>query len=199
MWIARARSLCAPVRRRSATTSWWRWCWAAGHAIAGALSWRTTCWTRPARRGRVAADWRSTNCAGWQASAQSRAARLLAAVELGRRALVRRAGERPQMFVDAGGSGALPDAAATAGHRVERFGVMLLDQKQRRDPQRDPVDGHGPKRASSHPREVFREAMLASAANVVAFHNHPSGDPAPSSADRLGDAAAGAGGRADGH
>jgi DNA repair protein RadC len=34
-----------------------------------------------------------------------------------------------------------------------------------------------------HPRELFREAMSASAASVVLAHNHPSGDPEPSSED----------------
>lgn len=34
-----------------------------------------------------------------------------------------------------------------------------------------------------HPREVFKIAILASAAAIVVAHNHPSGDPAPSSAD----------------
>lgn len=34
-----------------------------------------------------------------------------------------------------------------------------------------------------HPREVFREAAFASAAAVVLFHNHPSGDPSPSPDD----------------
>jgi DNA repair protein RadC len=34
-----------------------------------------------------------------------------------------------------------------------------------------------------HPREVFREAASASAAAIVLFHNHPSGDPAPSPDD----------------
>jgi DNA repair protein RadC len=34
-----------------------------------------------------------------------------------------------------------------------------------------------------HPREVFREAMAASAASVVLVHNHPSGDPEPSNED----------------
>ena len=34
-----------------------------------------------------------------------------------------------------------------------------------------------------HPREVFRAAIMASAANIVLVHNHPSGDHAPSSAD----------------
>jgi DNA repair protein RadC len=34
-----------------------------------------------------------------------------------------------------------------------------------------------------HPREVLRPAILASAAAIIVAHNHPSGDPAPSSAD----------------
>ena len=35
-----------------------------------------------------------------------------------------------------------------------------------------------------HPREVFRGAIMASAAAVIIVHNHPSGDPAPSGHDR---------------
>ena len=34
-----------------------------------------------------------------------------------------------------------------------------------------------------HPREVFKEALSASAASVIFVHNHPSGDPAPSADD----------------
>lgn len=34
-----------------------------------------------------------------------------------------------------------------------------------------------------HPREVFKPAITASATAVVVAHNHPSGDPSPSSAD----------------
>jgi DNA repair protein RadC len=34
-----------------------------------------------------------------------------------------------------------------------------------------------------HPRELFKEAVRLSAASVVVVHNHPSGDPTPSSAD----------------
>jgi DNA repair protein RadC len=33
------------------------------------------------------------------------------------------------------------------------------------------------------PREVFREAAIASASAIVLFHNHPSGDPTPSNDD----------------
>ena len=34
-----------------------------------------------------------------------------------------------------------------------------------------------------HPREVFKAAILANAANIILTHNHPSGDPAPSKED----------------
>ena len=34
-----------------------------------------------------------------------------------------------------------------------------------------------------HPREVFKAALLANAAAIVAGHNHPSGDPTPSPDD----------------
>ena len=35
-----------------------------------------------------------------------------------------------------------------------------------------------------HPREVFKPAIIESAAAVILLHNHPSGDPAPSGEDR---------------
>lgn len=34
-----------------------------------------------------------------------------------------------------------------------------------------------------HPREVFKPAILASASSIILVHNHPSGDPSPSSDD----------------
>jgi len=36
----------------------------------------------------------------------------------------------------------------------------------------------------AHPREIFRPAIIHSAYAVVVVHNHPSGDPTPSNADR---------------
>ena len=34
-----------------------------------------------------------------------------------------------------------------------------------------------------HPREVFRLAIMASAAAIIVLHSHPSGDPTPSTED----------------
>jgi DNA repair protein RadC len=38
--------------------------------------------------------------------------------------------------------------------------------------------------ATAHPREIFRPVIAAAAHSFVMLHNHPSGDPAPSAADR---------------
>ena len=35
-----------------------------------------------------------------------------------------------------------------------------------------------------HPRELFREAIAENAASIILVHNHPSGDPTPSVEDR---------------
>lgn len=39
-------------------------------------------------------------------------------------------------------------------------------------------------RVMTHGRDVFREAVRHSAASIILVHNHPSGDPTPSEADR---------------
>jgi len=36
-----------------------------------------------------------------------------------------------------------------------------------------------------HPREVFKPAIVAGAASIIIAHNHPSGDPKPSSEDLI--------------
>lgn len=36
-----------------------------------------------------------------------------------------------------------------------------------------------------HPREVFKAAILLNSAALICAHNHPSGDPEPSSEDRV--------------
>jgi DNA repair protein RadC len=110
----------------------------------------------------------------------ARAAQLVAAIEAGRRTLVRGRRERPQIITPR-------DAAALLlpqfGNRpVEHFGVVLLDTKHR--VLRSTLLSIGTLDASIvHPREVFREATRGGAAAIVLFHNHPSGDPMPSEDD----------------
>lgn len=112
----------------------------------------------------------------------ARAAQVLAAIELGRRSLVRGSALRPQLkHPREVALHLLPEYGARP---TEHFGVVLLDTKCRAIGVR--VVSAGSLDATVvHPREVFREAAIAHAAFVVLFHNHPSGDPKPSEDDLL--------------
>ena len=111
----------------------------------------------------------------------ARASQLIAAVEAGRRTLVRARRERSQFITAREVAEFLVPQFGT--RPVEQFGVILLDTKHRL--LRTTVLSVGTLDASIvHPREVFRAAASAGAAALVLFHNHPSGDPAPSSADQ---------------
>ena len=110
-----------------------------------------------------------------------RAARLLAAVELGRRAVTHRGLARPQLKTPRElGEYLLP---LYGGYREERFGIVMLDSKYRLI--RSETISIGTLDASiAHPRDIFRVAAVASAFCIALFHNHPSGDPTPSPDDR---------------
>ncbi|MHB8390526.1 MAG: RadC family protein [Acidobacteriaceae bacterium] len=65
----------------------------------------------------------------------------------------------------------------------EVFGVLLLDQRHR--VLRFEVLFQGTLATCSvHPREVLKTVLTANAAAVILAHNHPSGDPSPSEADK---------------
>ena len=107
-------------------------------------------------------------------------ARLAAVFELGRRVRMRppRRGHpvrHPQQMVSY--------LTARLGHaEVESFGVLLLDARNRL--LSDDILSQGGWSASVvRPREVFRRALLAGAPALILYHNHPSGDPAPSRED----------------
>ncbi|MCY1381771.1 hypothetical protein D9M69_697220 [compost metagenome] len=70
------------------------------------------------------------------------------------------------------------------GYQHEVFALLLLDCKHRviqfEELFRGTLDG-----ASVYPREVVKVALEHNAAAMVMVHNHPSGDPEPSQADRV--------------
>ena len=69
---------------------------------------------------------------------------------------------------------------------AESFWILPLDSQHRLIGAGPTVITRGILNASLiHPREVFCAAIVASAAAVILTHNHPSGDPAPSTDDRL--------------
>ena len=109
-----------------------------------------------------------------------RAAQMLAAVELGRRTLVRAGIRRARMHTPGEIAAHLLPLYGAAP--VEQFGVALLDSRHRLMHIRVVSTGSLDSTVV-HPREVFKEATSASAAHIVLFHNHPSGDPSPSQDD----------------
>lgn len=111
----------------------------------------------------------------------ARACQLAAALELGSRVLAAKL-ERGELLTE-------PDAAGRYfGQRLrhrprEVFAVLFLDSRHRalafEELFTGTLDG-----SEVHPREVVRRALAHNAASVIVGHNHPSGDPTPSQADR---------------
>lgn len=111
----------------------------------------------------------------------ARACRLAAALELGSRHL---AGQ-----LERGEAMANPDVAARyfsrrlRGRHREVFAALFLDTRHRslafEELFQGSIDG-----SEVHPREVVQRALAHNAAAVIVGHNHPSGNPEPSAADR---------------
>lgn len=109
------------------------------------------------------------------------ASRIQAALELGRRAARETVPPRPRIHGP-------NDVMRLLGPRLrdlrhEEFHALLLNAQHRviRGVQvtRGILDA-----SLVHPREVFKAAVVDSAAGVILVHNHPSGDPTPSLEDR---------------
>lgn len=109
------------------------------------------------------------------------AARIAAALELGRRLAREGPVERAQIQ----GPRDIYERCAPGMRDLnqEEFRVLLLNTQHA--VMREMVITRGTLDTSVvHPREVFRPAIVESAAAVALVHNHPSGDPAPSPEDR---------------
>ncbi len=109
-----------------------------------------------------------------------KAGQLLAVMEVARRVLAQRTEELPLLIS--------PDAICdyvrpfATGLEVEKFWVLCLNRKNRLV-KRVEVSSGTATSALAHPREVFRTALREGAIALICVHNHPSGDPTPSSAD----------------
>ena len=110
----------------------------------------------------------------------SKAATILAAVELGRR-LLQKAAAKVQIVHG-------PEDAAHFAmphlryEQKEHFAVLLLNTKNHILGLRDISIG-SLSASIVHPREVFSMAIRYAAASMILVHNHPSGDPNPSRED----------------
>ena len=112
----------------------------------------------------------------------SKAGRLLAALELGTRSVRE---ERPAVARIREPE----DVLRLFGSRlrdlqVEEFHLLALDSQSQ--VLREVLITRGLLNSSLvHPREVFRPAIAEAAAGIIVVHNHPSGDPTPSTEDRV--------------
>ncbi len=112
----------------------------------------------------------------------AKASELAAAFELGRRLREAALRERPELKTPQAVADFLGPLAVSLAH--EEFWCLPLDARCRliglpRVVGRGDVDG-----TDAPPRAFFRAALSAGATTVIAVHNHPTGDPAPSAADK---------------
>lgn len=111
----------------------------------------------------------------------AKALRILAAFELGRRLHCEEGPQRPRLD-----SPELVAAYLTPRHATlpsEVFGILALDSKHRLLGEKIVATG-GRHSVSVTPADVFQAALPYRPRSVVAFHNHPSGDPQPSEEDK---------------
>ena len=108
-------------------------------------------------------------------------ATLRAAVELGRRYVASATNPGEHLITPDTTRAALMARLRDLHHEV--FACLFLTTRHRilayEEMFRGTIDG-----VSVHPREVAKRALELNAATVVVAHNHPSGDPTPSRADR---------------
>ncbi len=111
----------------------------------------------------------------------AKALRIAAAFELGRRLQCDDGPARPRLDS--------PEAAAAylsprhADHPAEVFGILALDSRHRLLGEKVVAEG-GRHSVSVTPADIFHAALSFRPRSVVAFHNHPSGDPQPSEEDK---------------
>jgi len=109
-----------------------------------------------------------------------KALQLMALMEVARRVLGQSQGEAPLLNRPELVFAYLQPVAS--GLAVEKLWVLCLNRKNRLLKRVEVTSGTATG-SLVHPREVFRPAIREAATAVICAHNHPSGDPAPSSAD----------------
>ena len=106
---------------------------------------------------------------------------LLASIELGRRLFLK----KERMFQESLNNSQMiyqNSKYLFAGKKQEYFYCLYLDNKNKIIERKLLFMGTI-NRSIVHPREIFKEAYLASASKFVCLHNHPSGDIMPSMED----------------
>lgn len=109
----------------------------------------------------------------------AKAAQILAALELGRRATIQQPAARAQIRTSADAALLLSDMGTLTQEQIR---VLLLDSRQRVEAIRTIYIGTVDT-SVLRIAELFREAIMQNAPAMILAHNHPSGDPTPSPED----------------
>lgn len=111
----------------------------------------------------------------------AKAAQIAAALELGRRAYHRDAGQEPTVRSPQEVANFIR-ARTGYRHDQEQLWAVAVDSRNRILKAKCVVEG-SVNSVQIRPAEVFRDAVALNAVAVIVAHTHPSGDPAPSSED----------------
>ena len=124
--------------------------------------------------------WTESDFRRLQGIGRIKALQLVALMEIARRVLGQNVGAAPLLN--------RPELVfayfqpVVSGLAVEKLWILCLNRKNRLLKRVEVTSGTATG-SLVHPREVFRPAIREAATAVICVHNHPSGDPAPSSAD----------------
>ncbi len=147
-----------------------------GHSVLGLAS------NLIAQAGSIAglASWQPEDFQRLKGIGRAKGQQLAAVIEIARRMMKQPNGgapllNRPELIAEY-------LAPIAKGLEVEKFWVLCLNRKNRLKKLVEVTSGTATG-SLVHPREAFRAAIQHGATAVVCAHNHPSGDPAPSSAD----------------
>jgi len=111
---------------------------------------------------------------------ETKAIQLKAAFELARRLSEGTRDKQKIISSPADAAGVMREAMRLLDR--EEFYVLLLNTKNGLI-KRAPISRGSLNASIVEPREVFKDAIAVSAASMILVHNHPSGDPTPSSED----------------
>lgn len=152
----------------------------SGSARVSAIDLATAILNRCDGKLRRLLDMSPEELASFKGVGPAKTAQVMAALELGRRVAMATAWDQPVIRSP-------ENAAALIMEQVrhmdrEHFGVLLLNTKNQ-VLDRETISIGTLNSSTVHPREVFKAAIRRSAAAVILYHNHPSGDPTPSEQD----------------
>jgi len=125
-------------------------------------------------------QWREADFKKLKGIGRVKALQLITVMEVARRVLAHAGHQTP--LIDSSDKAVEFLRSYAHGQLVEKFWVLSLNRKNRLIKCTEITSGTA-NSTLAHPREVFREAIKESASAILCAHNHPSGDPTPSSAD----------------